>query len=139
MVEIKKQECKIMVDELHEVYNRIIEIINEVRQENGKTYNPLETNTMNIVLLLYLTDIAYLILKKKGYKNKWLIKYRLERLVLKKAEKPWYLFNILDILNRKECTEHLKWTLTTGKYIKYPMDAKSKNEKSYFDRGRYAN
>lgn len=119
-----------MVDELHEIHDRIIEIIDEVQQENGIEYKPLETNRMNVGLLLYLTDIASLILKKKGYKNKWLIKYRLERLALKKSERSWYLFNMLDVLKRKECIEHLKWTLTTGKYIEYPLDVKKTKVKN---------
>src|SRR3990170_130572 len=119
-------------DELQEIQIRIAGIISEVKCCEGRTYRIMETKIENVFRLFYVLEVAILLFKCKDKNKDWnhfnqaLFKQKLESIAAEKRSKGTfrYILNMVSVLRKEECVEHLKYVLSTGRGgIKQPSRA----------------
>jgi len=118
--------------ELEEIQNRVEKILEEVVISEGRGFQLIETKIENVFRLFYVLEVAILMAKCKEKDKDWrhfnqaLFRQKLESIATEKRSRGAfrYILNMVSVLRKEECAEHLKYVLATGRGgIKQPSRA----------------
>lgn len=105
-------------EKVEEVYNQLQSLIEEVETEGkDKTYQKLRDQTpIKAVFLLYLNNTERVLINSvlDGKFNKHKLEEELDELFQEKVRysHEWFFPNLVSILKKNECQEHLKAKIT---------------------------